>query len=223
MKSNNAIAVMLKAPVAGHVKTRLVPPLTQENAAELYKCFIKDIFARIDKLEAIDVFAAFTPAESEEIIKKIIPKEAGLILQKGIDLGERLANLFAELFTKGCKNVVVIGSDSPDLPLKYIKMAFDELKTDQGKIIFGPAEDGGYYLVGMNRFHKKIFENIPWSTDKVLKESLKIARKEGIGTFLLPKWHDIDIYSDLQRLIKNKKEIPNTYDFIKAPFLDTLS
>lgn len=221
MKSKNTIAVMLKAPVAGHVKTRLVPPLTQENAAELYKCFIKDIFAKIDKLKAIDVFAAFIPAGSKEIIKKIIPKKVSLIPQKGIDLGERLANLFSELFAKGYKKVVVIGSDSPDMPIKYIKMAFDELKND--KIVFGPAEDGGYYLVGMNRFHKKIFENIQWSTDNVLNESLKIARKEGIDAFLLPKWYDIDIYSDLQRLIKNKKEIPNTYDFIKAPFLDTLS
>lgn len=217
MKNNNAIAVMLKAPVAGYVKTRLVPPLTKEDATELYRCFMKDIFARIGALKGVDIFASFTPAGSEKIIKKIIPKKISLIHQKGIDLGQRLANLFKELFAKGYKKVVVIGSDSPDMPIEYIKTAFDKLKD--GRVVFGPAEDGGYYLIAMDRLYKNIFKNIPWSTDKVLDESLKTARKEGIDVFLLPKWHDIDTFNDLKRLIKNKKEIPNTYAFMKKKIL----
>lgn len=216
MKNKYAIAVMLKAPIHGQVKTRLIPPLTKEDAAELYTCFIKDIFARIGTLKGIDIFAAFTPAGSEKIIKKIIPKKVSLIPQKGNDLGERLANVFTDLFTRDYKKIAIIGSDSPDLPLEYVKMAFNELKND--KIVFGPAEDGGYYLIAMDRLYKNIFKNIHWSTDKVLKKTLNMAKKEGVDTFLLPKWHDIDKYDDLEKLIKNKEEVIHTYNFVLKMF-----
>lgn len=217
MKNGNALAVMTKAPVPGQVKTRLVPYLTKRDAAELYRCFIKDIFARIGRLKGIDIFAAYTPPGAEGIIKDIIPEKVNLIVQNGEELGERLKNLFSCLFANGYKKVAVIGSDSPDMPLEYIKMTFDKLEDD--KVVFGPADDGGYYLVAMERLYKNIFKNIPWGTNRVLNESLKTAEEQGAKIFLLPEWYDVDRYEDLKRLVKGKEEIPNTYDFIKKKIL----
>ncbi|OGP31931.1 MAG: hypothetical protein A2073_06345 [Deltaproteobacteria bacterium GWC2_42_11] len=224
MNGESAIAVMLKAPAAGQVKTRLVPPLTNRQSAGLYRCFIKDIFARLAVIN-IDIFAAYTPSGTRDIIKKLVGKDARPVLQKGNNLGERLENVFRALFKKGYKKVAVIGSDSTDIPIEYIKRAFDEV--EEGKIVFGPAEDGGYYLIAMHRLCD-IFKDIPWSTDKVLYKSLKTARRKGIETFLLPCWHDIDTYNDLKKLVpagikqgllKNKIDIPHTYNFLKKKIL----
>ncbi|MBI5682496.1 MAG: TIGR04282 family arsenosugar biosynthesis glycosyltransferase [Deltaproteobacteria bacterium] len=214
MKIKKAIAIMVKAPLPKMVKTRLTPPLTEEAAAELYKCFIRDIFARIGRLTSIDIFAAYTPFGEERFIKQLIGEDISLVLQRGNSLGERLANLFSDLFIIGYKKVVVIGSDSPDVPLEYIKTAF--IKLNKIRVVFGPTEDGGYYLAGMNRFNKEIFKNIPWSTNKVLEKSLEVCSKEGTKTFLLPKWYDVDTYNDLKRLVKDSdpEEIPNTYKFV---------
>jgi len=99
--ATNALVVMLKVPVAGKVKTRLTPPLKKEDAARLYKCFIQDIFSRINTLNGIDIIAAYTPKNAAERIKRIVPANTMLIPQKGNDLGERLQNIFSQLFSIG--------------------------------------------------------------------------------------------------------------------------
>lgn len=214
LTQKNALAIMLKAPLPKRVKTRLCPPLTDEDALELYKCFLRDIFARVCRLKEIDIFAAYTPLGKERLVRQVIGKDVPLVLQRGFSLGERLANLFRTLFIKGYKKVVVIGSDSPDVPLEYIKTAFDEI--DKAKAVFGPTEDGGYYLAGMDRFNEEIFKGIPWSTNRVLEKSLEACSRAGLKTSLLPKWYDVDTFNNLKELVKNKEEIPITYKFITA-------
>lgn len=206
---------MVKAPLPKRVKTRLSPPLTDREAVELYRCFIMDIFARVSVLDGIDVFAAYTPKGKEDIIKQLTGN-VYLLPQRGIGLGKRLANLFSDLFARGYKKIVVIGSDSPDMPLEFIRTSFSVL--DKDGVVFGPTEDGGYYLVGMNRFCRKIFEDIPWSTNNVLKRSLEICNAEGMDIFLIPKWYDVDTYKDLKMLIKDgsPEAMPNTYRFLAA-------
>ncbi|MBI5886651.1 MAG: TIGR04282 family arsenosugar biosynthesis glycosyltransferase [Deltaproteobacteria bacterium] len=203
MTGKNAIVVMLKSPEAGAVKTRLTPPIPFEDAAGLYRCFIEDTFMRIAGIGATDVYAAFTPANAEADIKGLIPPDVRLMRQDGDDLGARLSNVFERLFDSGHPRVVVIGSDSPDIPAAYVEDAFAELCGAGQRIVIGPARDGGYYLVGMNGFTPAPFTGVPWSTASVLEATLDLARSHSIAVTLLRRWHDIDEPDDLMQLIDN--------------------
>lgn len=198
---------MLKAPVAGTVKTRLVPPLSKEDATMLYRYFIQDTFSRISALNGIGIIAAYTPQNQEYAIRKLLPLRTVLIPQKGKDLGERLVNIFSQLFSAGYKKVVIIGTDSPDLPIEYIKKSFAMLKG-KTELVLGPAEDGGYYLIAMSRPCKEIFKNIKWSTDTVFEKTLEKAKKAGLKAALLPKWYDVDDMKSLMLLKENLKIHP---------------
>jgi len=215
--ATNALVVMLKVPVAGKVKTRLTPPLKKEDAARLYKCFIQDIFSRISTLNGIDIIAAYTPKNLAERIKRIVPVNTMLIPQKGNDLGERLQNIFSQLFSIGYKKVAIIGTDSPDLPVEYIKKSFSSLNKNTS-IVIGPSRDGGYYLIamsnplsppfskgGMGGFASEIFEDIPWSTNTVFKKTLEKTKKAGLLPALLPEWYDVDETDDLKTLKENMR------------------
>ncbi|MEK7803130.1 MAG: TIGR04282 family arsenosugar biosynthesis glycosyltransferase [Deltaproteobacteria bacterium] len=195
---------MLKVPVAGKVKTRLTPPLKKEDAARLYKCFIQDIFSRISTLNGIDIIAAYTPKNVAERIKRIVPANTTLIPQKGNDLGERLSNLFSGLFSAGYKKIAVIGTDSPDLPVEYIKKSFSSLNKNTS-IVIGPSRDGGYYLIAMSRYSEEVFKDIPWSTNTVFKKTLEKAKKAGLLPALLPEWYDVDETDGLKTLRENMR------------------
>ena len=202
--TTNALVVMLKLPVAGKVKTRLTPPLKKEDAAELYKCFIQDIFSRISTLNGIDIIAAYTPKNLAERIKRIVPVNTMLIPQKGSDLGERLQNIFSQLFSIGYKKVAIIGTDSPDLPVEYIKKSFSSLNKNTS-IVIGPSRDGGYYLIAMSRYSEEVFKDIPWSTNTVFKITLEKAKKAGLLPAFLPEWYDVDETGDLKTLRENMR------------------
>jgi len=238
-KNSHALVVMLKVPVTGQVKTRLVPPLTAKDAARLYQCFIQDTFSRISILNGIDIIAAYTPKNLKLRIKKIVPAGTIIIPQKGKDLGQRLSNIFSELFSLGYKKVAIIGSDSPDLPIEYIKKSFTLLKG-KTKLVLGPAQDGGYYLIamsnllspmgtdlksvpkgGMGGFAGEIFQDIPWSTDAVFKKTMEKAKKAGLKAAILPKWYDVDDIDSLNVLrdsLKISPVAPKTAAMLKNIF-----
>ncbi|MCP3676887.1 MAG: glycosyltransferase [Deltaproteobacteria bacterium] len=220
MSRENALVVMMKYPEPGRVKTRLAPPLTGVEASRLYRCFIEDTFERImplaqcsDADERVSIHSAFTPLEKRGDVTKLLPAWIPLILQRGGDLGERLGNIFSDLIVSGYKRVVVIGSDSPDIPLAYIEYAFILLREKPGMVVLGPSEDGGYYLIGMDRANKVPFEKISWGGDTVLRETIKRCGKGDIEVSLLPEWRDVDTIEDLEPLI-NSRHLPATTRFI---------
>lgn len=206
-KFSNALVVMLKAPVAGKVKTRLVPPLNPKDAARLYRYFIQDTFSRISVLNEVDVIAAYTPQGMADRVKKILPTKTIIIPQRGKDLGHRLANIFSNLFHIGYKKIAIIGTDSPDLPINYIERSFTKLSGDT-KLVLGPAEDGGYYLIAMSMKHEEIFKDIPWSTGTVFQKTIKKAKSAGLKVVILPKWYDVDDIDSLKVLKDNLKIWP---------------
>jgi len=104
-----------------------------------------------------------------------------------------------ELRDEGSGAAVVIGTDSPDLPLAFIASTFARLEQGENGVVVGPSEDGGYYLVGMARLHHRLFRNIPWSSDRVMEETLKSAADAEIAVSLLPLWRDVDTETDLHR------------------------
>lgn len=197
----NAIVIFVKAPAPGRVKTRLCPPLSHEEAAGLYRAFVEDTVALAARVGGAGVQIAFDAADQYRDLSWI--KGAASLpffIQEGNDLGERLIQASKRAFDSGAQKVVCIGADCPYLDAAEIKKAFELLKTND--VVLGPAEDGGYYLVAAKKHHPGLFQEIPWSSDKVLKETLGKIKKLGMTHATLPVYSDIDTFGDLWRLVR---------------------
>ncbi|MFC1881596.1 TIGR04282 family arsenosugar biosynthesis glycosyltransferase [Thermodesulfobacteriota bacterium] len=191
------LVVVAKAPVPGEVKTRLYPDLTIDEATNLYSCFIQDRIKEIGNLTAIDLAVSYTPADSKQYFTRFISNGFHLFPQRGKDLGERLSNIFEDKLAEEYDAVSIIDSDTPDLPRSIVEQSFQLLMSNGVDAVFGPCEDGGYYLVGMRKPHPELFQDVPWSTEAVLEITLERAAKLGIRTKLLPGWNDLDTFEDL--------------------------
>lgn len=189
-----ALAIFAKTPLPGLVKTRLSPPLSLRQGAELYRCMLLDTIARVQALNAETVL--FYDGKPDFFLEAA--PGVTLIRQHEGGLGTRLEQAFDHLAELGYGSRVVIGSDAPDLPLAHLEEAFARLE-EGSDIVFGPASDGGYYLVAVRGGQGRIFDEIPWSTEGVLEASLKQAQASGLSCALLPSWYDVDSYEDLLR------------------------
>lgn len=197
----DALVIAAKAPVQGKVKTRLFTFLTPQEATDLYESILLDILDRVSGIEGVERFVAFYPEEGRSYFEdKGLRIGFGLIEQRGEDLGERLKSVFQTLFDEGFSRIVIIGSDSPTLPLEYIKNAFDRLK--QYQVVIGPCDDGGYYLIGLNSPLYDLFEGIKWGGSDVFKSTCSKARLSDYSLYILPGWYDVDLKDDLNRLSK---------------------
>lgn len=194
-----AIAIMAKAPRAGEVKTRLCPPFSTTEAAELYRCFLLDKIGQVRMLTNASPAIAYTPEEGRTFFEEFAP---GFVLlpQRGPDLGSRLANIFAQLFDQGYGAAMAIDSDTPTLPPLYLKQAIDLIATPGVDLVLGPSEDGGYYLIGLRKLYRDLFEDMAWSTAEVMPETIRRAETQGLRVACLPTWFDIDTADDLERL-----------------------
>jgi rSAM/selenodomain-associated transferase 1 len=196
----DALAVMAKAPIAGEVKTRLVPPFTQEQAADLYRALLLDQLEHLSRLTVAELYLVFAPNSAAPLMWQLAPPNFYCFAQRGGDLGERMNAAFIDLWQLGHRSVVVIGSDLPALPLTILETAFDLLATSIHQVVLGPSHDGGYYLVGMNQPTPEIFQDMRWSHDQVLAQTTDKLSKLGIPPALLPAWFDIDSVEDLKQL-----------------------
>ncbi|MGH7387961.1 MAG: TIGR04282 family arsenosugar biosynthesis glycosyltransferase [Candidatus Rokuibacteriota bacterium] len=194
-----AVAIMAKAPVAGAVKTRLMPPLTAAEAAHLYRAFLLDKIEQVRALEDAHAVVAYTPLEASGVFEELAPGFE-LLPQRGPELGARLANGLAELLAHGHAAAVAIDSDTPTLPTAFLQQGVDILLRGDADVVVGPCDDGGYYLIGARAERPELFENMPWSTPGVLFETLRRARAAGLTTACLPEWFDVDTAADLERL-----------------------
>ncbi|HSB73968.1 MAG TPA: TIGR04282 family arsenosugar biosynthesis glycosyltransferase [Candidatus Methylomirabilis sp.] len=195
-----AVAIMVKQPQAGGVKTRLCPPLRPEQAADLYHCFLVDKMAQVRRAAAAARYLAYTPPEAEGFFRELAGEGFSLIPQEGEGLGSRLASLAARLLAVGHPAAVIIDSDTPSLPDRFLVEAVSLLRGGRVDAVFGPAEDGGYYLVGLRRPAPSLFEDIAWSTASVLDQTLARVAAAGLTVRLIPAWYDVDTGPDLERL-----------------------
>jgi rSAM/selenodomain-associated transferase 1 len=192
---------MAKAPVPGRVKTRLLPYLDDYDSAELYGCFLKDMVLALEAAYPGLCRVAYTPAGDGELLRKLLPPGCPTLPQRGSDLGEKLYNLFQYLLASGeMDSVLAVNSDSPTLPASLVAEAFSRLEEPGVDGVLGPAEDGGYYLIGLARPHKHLFSDIPWSTPHVLDATLERADEAGLNLALLDSWYDVDDGPSLLRL-----------------------
>ncbi len=209
---------MAKAPIEGQVKTRLIGPLTAEDAKQLYVAFLSDTFALmeavVDERDELSLVLCYTPEGEEEAFEEVEREGSLMIAQRGDGLGERLINCFADVFALGFDSIIAIGGDSPTLPEEMIGEAFDSLETENDVVIV-PAEDDGYCLIGMRQLHKRIFDDIPWSTGDVMAVTEARAKEAGLSLIVGPAWYDVDTPEELERLKQDLAETKGTTKFTR--------
>lgn len=194
---------MTKAPVAGASKTRLVPPLSATEAASLSACFLRDTcdnIARICSDKTAEGVGVYTPVGSEAFFNGLLPSSFRLLGQRGTLFGERLFHATEDLFSLGYESLCLIDSDSPTLPPRFLRAAISALARSGDRVVLGPAKDGGYYLIGLKRIHRRLFENVDWSTSRVLTQTIARANEIKLPVTLLPAWFDVDDAETLRQL-----------------------
>jgi rSAM/selenodomain-associated transferase 1 len=198
-----ALAVMAKAPRPGKVKTRLAPPLTRDESAAINICFLRDTTNNIAAVASAGRAAgviSYTPAGDEALFDDLLPAGFALVPQRGDDFGERLLASAEDLFACGYGGVCLIDSDSPTVPAAAFEQAVAELQRPGDRVVLGPSQDGGYYLIGLKRAHEELFSNITWSTSTVFAETVAAARDAKIEVVELPLWYDVDDRATLEML-----------------------
>lgn len=200
-----ALAVMAKAPKAGRVKTRLSPPLDSQQAAALNIAFLRDTIACLKEVETAaeaNVIISYTPVGEEANFAGIVPNDVPLVSQRGEGFGERLLHTTEDLFAAGFRAVCLIDSDSPTVPTGAYIEAVESLLTNEDCTVLGPSDDGGYYLIGVNALHPRLFEDIAWSTAIVAEQTLQRAQEIDLPVYSLPTWFDVDDRQTLTRLYR---------------------
>lgn len=197
MTTGRAVVLFVKAPIPGRVKTRLARDIGDQAACSIYQKLTEQALQQV--LVSGFPLALFFAGNEEELPAGWKQQARYLVQQQGADLGERMAHAFRKLFTDGEAQVVLIGSDIPGLDAAYLQQAFRLLASHD--LVIGPTEDGGYCLIGFNcdSFADSVFQQIPWSTDQVVRQTLMRCEQDGLKPVLLDMLRDIDTLDDLRQ------------------------
>ena len=190
---HDAIILMARAPELGRVKTRLASEMGDDQALAIYRELGEGIAAALRKAGP-RVVVSYTPASAEQLTRDWLGDDLRYEPQAAGDLGARMAAAVAARFAGGADRVVVVGSDCPTMSPETIRSAFAALAD--ADVVLGPAQDGGYYLIGISAAQDTLFRDVPWSSHDVLRISLERAREAGLRVTLLPEMRDIDTAAD---------------------------
>jgi rSAM/selenodomain-associated transferase 1 len=191
------VAIMARAP-SSEGKSRLIQDLVTHDGAGLRLALLRDTLESVSALAA-EKAVLYTPADREAEIRAAMPFQATFLPQRGSTLGERMREGARDLLASGFDAVVLIGSDLPTLPPAYVSAALGLLAQRSEVLVLGPAEDGGYYLIGLTQSRPEFFEHIPWGTPLVLQRTREAAEALGVSVETIPYWYDVDSASDLRR------------------------
>ena len=183
------VIVFVKNIKLGKVKTRLAATIGNQGAFDVYTLLV-DVTEKAIKNIKADKRIYF----SEAVVENTWINNFKAV-QKGESLGDRMSNAFKQGFEDGYDRIVLIGSDLPDITESQINAGLQALQTNE--VVFGPAEDGGYYLVGFSKFHDFVFQNKPWSQDNLLEETLSELKENRVSFSTLETLNDIDTFEDL--------------------------
>ena len=194
---DRCLLFFIKNPKRGQVKTRLASAIGDEAAVRLYKRFLLEMLSTLNKGTFIFYLCVY-PVDALEDIKTWLSEDYLYMPQQGEHLGERMKNAFTEALAMNFKRVVLVGSDIPSLPLEFVEEAFVSLEKND--VVIGPSVDGGYYLIGFRdkTFSPRAFKGIPWSTERVYEETMKVFEHEGLTVHTLKMLRDIDTVQDLR-------------------------
>jgi rSAM/selenodomain-associated transferase 1 len=186
----NVLIVVAKRPAPGRTKTRLTPPLSPVQAAQLYECFLKDTLDLVRGLGDVQPAIAYLPADQVSYFAELAP-DFDLLLQQGDSLGARLDHALTHYLRQGYRRVAVMNSDGPTLSGSYLRDCFEALVGDTD-IVIGPCVDGGYYLLGAKQPVPRLTREVRMSTPHVLADTISLAAEERLRVHLLSEWYDVD-------------------------------
>ncbi len=193
--SADLLIIFVKAPRPGAVKTRIAEIIGPQCACDVYKSLVGILIEQLRTLPNVQL--RYTPDDGLPDISQWLQPAWTSAPQGQGELGQRLAAAFDEAFNHGAERIVVIGSDAPDITRQDIESAWCALKDHD--VVLGPAEDGGYWLIGLRANHPALFENISWSSNLVFQQTLARVQSANLTTLLLRKLPDIDTIDDLRR------------------------
>ncbi len=204
-KIDTAIIVFTKFPVEGKVKTRLAKSMGNKFAVSLYRVCAEHTFKELVKVKetGLELFLFCSEENEIEQVMQWAGKDFNYYSQQGDDLGLKMYNAFDTVFKKGYKKVIIIGTDAPDVSMKIVRSAISVL--DNYSVVIGPANDGGYYLLGFKSKLIDLFSGIEWSTDSVFDDTIKKLNNSKIKYFMLDELTDIDTLEDLQNWLRHYK------------------
>jgi rSAM/selenodomain-associated transferase 1 len=196
-----ALVVMAKAPLPGFAKTRLQRELglADDEIARIAEAFLRDTLTACREAAAAEIRLHFAPNDAAEVLRRIAP-DVALAPQADGDLGARMDAAIRAAFDAGCARVVVIGTDTPHVAAATLGSAFDAL--ERAECVLGPAEDGGYWLIGLRTPRPRLFEGVEWSTPRVLQQTVQRALVSGTSCIQLAPDFDVDGAQDLARLAR---------------------
>ncbi|HUP22097.1 MAG TPA: TIGR04282 family arsenosugar biosynthesis glycosyltransferase [Thermoanaerobaculia bacterium] len=196
-----------KPPRSGRVKTRLIGEVTADRAAEIYRAFLLDLTGELAG-GSFELRLAWALDGDEEQPPFEPPLPSTALVQHGADLGARLHRALATLVEFGHERVAAVGSDHPELRAARVEEAFRAL--DRYPVVIGPALDGGYYLIALRArlLHPRLFEDIAWSTDSVLEQTIARCTERGLSWRLLEPAADVDTPADLEALARRLRRHP---------------
>jgi rSAM/selenodomain-associated transferase 1 len=211
MMGTAAIGIICKAPKPGQTKTRLIPRLGPERAAALARAFLIDLATTIDGAAAVancKGYAVCSPDSAAAELAAFLPASFDYVVLTDPDLGRVLDGATDALLSRGHESAILVNGDSPTLPAALLIETITTLRQPGERVVFVPALDGGYSIVGLNRRAPEIFADIPWSTSDVMRRSLEQAERHAVPTKVLSPWYDIDDEESLDWLITELRGAP---------------
>lgn len=217
---SNAVIVFVRFPEKGKVKTRLAKTLGEEFAVNFYKVCAEHTFSECRKISQhqTDIYICCADENDIEIIKSWTGNDFKYFAQKGEDIGIKMLNAFRYVFTHNVKNAVLIGTDIPEISSGIISGALNSLENSD--VVIGPARDGGYYLIGMNKIYESVFREITWESKNVYSETLGRLNESNIKLVIAPLLNDIDTEENLIEWMGSEQsdEINEVRDFVRQYF-----
>jgi rSAM/selenodomain-associated transferase 1 len=196
--------VCIKAPSPGDVKTRLIPALSSDESAQLYRCFVADAVRALNAMPlAPRMLVSYASHPKMPTLSWLGKNPPEMFKQEGKSLGEKIIHAFGIAFGRGAQQAVMIGCDTPTLPMEYIQKAFKALESSD--VVLGPTTTGSYYLVGLSRPCMNIFDNVCWSGDQIFESTVLNAQKQGYKLRVLPTHYDVETIESLRKLHSDRQ------------------
>jgi len=202
-KQKWALVIFAREPVTGEVKTRMLTTFSKAQVTRLYKAFVRDVLQTAKAVGCQQKFIYVAGKNSRRSFLTQFQRYFILKEQKGGDLGERMHQAFVDCSHSHFTATIIIGTDCLSLTERDIRLAFEKLA--QYDCVIGPADDGGYYLLGLRRPTAKLFKNMPWGSRLVFKETLKRVEELKKSVYILEKRGDLDTAEDLNKWFKSPK------------------
>lgn len=193
------VYVVAKAPTPGACKTRLCPPLSYDEAAQLAEAFLLDVLATV-RQAGLAARIVCRDRSEQSVLRRLVGQNIRVWAQHGAGLGDALEGAMRTGLADGYEVAAVLGADTPTITAEVLNEGYLRVESGQCDVSLGPSDDGGYYLLAARAVHPTLFRSMVWSTDSVAAETLARCRLAGLRTHLLPRWYDVDDAASLAGL-----------------------